>query len=187
MDYAREMVYTADLIDGEWETDLAVARVQSDNGQRFATAPTHYGFSHSPPDGSQCVVVRPDGNPTNNIAVTTHDRRTRVQGLQDGEVALNTQRDDPAAPHRTAPHRIALTNGGEVVVSADNTVFVRSGNVTLQVTPTRVFIEGDVQVNGRVTATRVITSEEDVVGGGVRLKSHSHPHGDPAGVTGAPL
>lgn len=41
-------------------------------------------------------------------------------------------------------------------------------------------IIGDIHVEGNITVTG------DVVASGVSLVSHTHPHGDPAGVTGAP-
>lgn len=50
----------------------------------------------------------------------------------------------------------------------------------------RIVLTGDLVVDGTMTITGTVTSEADVVASGVSLTGHTHPHGDPAGRTGAP-
>lgn len=47
-------------------------------------------------------------------------------------------------------------------------------------------ITGDVVIEGDIRLTGTVTAETDVVAAGKSLASHTHPHGDPAGTTGAP-
>ncbi len=49
-----------------------------------------YGFTSAPVGGAEAVVVSVGGDPAHLIAVVVGDRRYRVKGLADGEVAIGT-------------------------------------------------------------------------------------------------
>lgn len=76
--------------------------------------------------------------------------------------------------------------GGNVTVNIDGQADITvSGNVNLTAPETN--IKGNVNVEGDVNVTGTVTADTDVVGGGISLKSHTHPGIEPgSGNTGAP-
>ena len=184
-----EVIFAATLVSGVYENPVVTVVARIPDGRRVLEAPVPYGFSHRPPDGSDVVVGQVEGNPDNNQALIVQNPSTRVLVLEPGEVALNTANDDPTAAHRVAPQRIVLTNGGEVIISADETVHVRAGSTTFTIRPNeRVEIDGGLFVNGGIQATSEIRSDTEVVASGVRLTRHRHSGVDTGpGQTGRPI
>ncbi len=84
-----------------------------------------YGFTARPHAGAEVVVIYPTGNRSHPIIISVADRQYRLQGLEDGEIALY---DDLG-------QKVHLTRSGIVI----------SGSA--------ITIEGDLTVNGAVTIT----------------------------------
>lgn len=117
-----------------------------------------FGFTAKPLPGAEHVTLFLDGDRSHGVTVVVADRRYRLQGLQDGEVAMYD----------------AFNN--KIHLKADGTLdIVASGSV--QITSQLVTITGDLQVGGTITAA-------EVLGGGKSLATHTHPNGTPN--TGTP-
>lgn len=126
-------------------------------GQQRTSVPVHYpyGFSaHVPLDGAVTHILQNGGDPSDLFALPpSNPGAARMGGLNEGEAVL----------YDAAGQRVHLRNGQIVEVDAAGSMIVKiAGSPILTVTP------AGVQVNGKITAT------EDVVGGGVSLKSHTH-------------
>ena len=71
-------------------------------------------------------------------------------------------------------------------IFAGNAPGAEAGHVFLHLGGGELRITGDLVIEGDVRLTGTVTAETDVVAAGKSLVSHTHPHGDPAGTTGAP-
>jgi phage baseplate assembly protein V len=161
------------------EVDLAAARCVVTAGG-VSTGPVRWlqgragGTRHwSPPTvGEQALLICPEGDIAGGIALLgvsctafppAGDQLREILAFADGAQISY----DPEA-HALAAH---LPAGATVTIVAD-------GGVAIQ---------GDVAITGNVQVTGHVTASEDVVAGGISLKSHKHG-GVQAGAaeTGAP-
>lgn len=77
--------------------------------------------------------------------------------------------------------------GAVVLTSEDGATKISIKNGTITTTAANNIFNGNVQVNGTITATQTITSDVDVIAGGISGKNHTHSGVEPgAGNTGAP-
>ena len=88
-----------------------------------------FGFTAKPLPGAEHVTLFLDGDRSHGVTVVVADRRYRLQGLQDGEVAMYD----------------AFNN--KIHLKADGTILM---------TATKVTITGDLQVGGTITAAEVL-------------------------------
>lgn len=116
-----------------------------DDVERFQ----NYGFTAHPHPGAEAVAVAAGGNRDHVLVVAVDDRRYRLRGLAQGEVAIYTDEGD----------KIVLKRGGVIEVTAAT---------KLRIVAPLVEMTGDVTVAGTLTATT------DVLGGGKSLKNHVH-------------
>lgn len=116
-----------------------------DDVERFQ----QYGLTSHPHPGAEALVVCVAGSRDHAVVVAVDDRRYRLQGLQQGEVALYTDEGD----------RVLLKRGGVIELTAATKV--RIASPLLECT-------GDVTVAGTVTAG------VDVVADGISLVGHVH-------------
>lgn len=65
-----------------------------------------YGFTSKPKAGAEAVALFLGGNRDHGVVIAVDDRRYRLKGLADGEVALYTDTDS----------KIVLKNGGKIEV-----------------------------------------------------------------------
>lgn len=121
-----------------------------------------YGFTSHPHPGAEAVAVSVAGSRDHVLVIAVDDRRYRLTGLAEGEVALYTDEGD----------RIVIRRGGTIEVQATTKV---------RLVAPLVECTGDVKVAGTLTA------DVDVVGGGKSLKGHKHGGVQPGGSqTGVP-
>lgn len=114
-----------------------------------------YGFTAHPIPGAEAVAVCPAGSRDHVVVVVVGDRRYRLAGLAEGEVAMY---DDLGKS-------ITLKRDGSVVIDGQSLVVINSP----------VNINGDVAVDGSMTLTGGVVAQGDVVGQGTSL--HTHVHG----------
>lgn len=93
----------------------------------------NYGFTSVPLGGSEAVVICPSGNREHMIAVVVDDRRYRLKGLVDGEVAIYTDEGD----------KIHIKRGGMIEVLAAGEVHVNTPVVKLGPTAAEAVIKGN--------------------------------------------
>lgn len=108
-----------------------------------------YGFTSHPHPGAEALVVCVAGNRDHAVVVAVDDRRFRLKGLQQGEVALYTDQGD----------KVVLKRDGVIELTASTKVRIVSPLVECT---------GDVDVAGTVTAG------VDVVADGISLVGHVH-------------
>lgn len=113
-----------------------------------------YGFTAHPIPGAEAVAVCPAGSRDHVVVVVVGDRRYRLAGLAEGEVAVY---DDLGKS-------ITLKRDGSVVIDGQSLLIINSA----------VNINGDVAVDGSMTLTGGIVAGGDVVGQGTSLHTHLH-------------
>lgn len=94
-----------------------------DNVERFQ----NYGFTSVPFPGAEAVVVFQGGNREHGLIIAVDDRRYRLKGLENGEVAIYTDEGD----------KIHFKRGGIIQIVASSKVdvdanLVELGNGTLE-------------------------------------------------------
>jgi phage baseplate assembly protein V len=117
-----------------------------DNVERFQ----NYGFTSVPHKGAEAVVVCVGGLRSHGIVIATEDRRYRLTGLENGEVALY---DDQGQVVKLARDGIYIETDKKVTVNADSVA------VTAET----------VEVNAEsvaVTAESVVVTSNDINLGG---------------------
>ena len=182
----QELIWTGRIESGDWTQGVGRVSVAIDDGRRRFPVLTPYGISHAAPVGSKVVGVRPDGTPEGGQGLVTYHEPSRVKVLRDGEVAINTNLDNPDLPHDFADHRITLTNNREVIVSTTGDVFLRSGETLLRMKPDgSIVARGNLSLEGNLNVTGRIVSDTEVQAGSVRLSPHTHG-GDSGGSTTGP-
>lgn len=117
-----------------------------------------YGLTSNPPEGSDCLVVFVGGRRDQAYCLAVAKEGQRHSELEPGEVAL----------YDAAGTKIVLKTNGDIEITP------ASGKLKL---------EGDFDVMGNIEVSGQITAAEDVTGGGVSLKTHTH--GATLTVTGA--
>jgi phage gp45-like len=117
-----------------------------------------FGFTSKPLAGAEHVTLFLDGDRSHGVTVVVADRRYRLQGLQDGEVALSN----------AFGHKVVL---GEDFMELSHPVEIRLNTPMVKVSQ-------DMHVAGTLTA------DVDVISGDKSGKTHTHPTG--GGNTGTP-
>ncbi|WP_163371083.1 phage baseplate assembly protein domain-containing protein [Endozoicomonas acroporae] len=141
------------------DTGLQTLQVTFKSGDTWEKIPRYqnYGFTHRPKKGAQAVGLFIDED--NGLVVAVDDRRYRLQGLKEGEVAMYDDLGNKVVLGREGLEMVAVTR-----------LAITSPQTELN---TRLTVNGDTHFNGKVSAN------------GKRIdESHKHP-GDSGGTTGA--
>lgn len=135
-----------------------------------------YGFTSSPHEGAEALLLSLGGDRDHTVAVNVADRRYRIKGLESGEVALYTDEGDVI--HFKRGNHIYVDAMTKVTVKAPNVDVVASTEILLD-TPL-VRCTGNIEAAGDITDhTCSVQSVRDTYNG------HTHP-GDSGGTTGSP-
>jgi phage baseplate assembly protein V len=115
-----------------------------------------YGFTSVPHAGAEAVMVSVGGTRSHGIVVACEDRRYRLVGLADGEVALYDDLDQAVHLKRdrlllTSPHRVQVEAPIAVILSDAVSLGAEGGPAVARVGDT---VEGGVITGGssKVTA-----------------------------------
>lgn len=154
---------------------LATKREILNGVERFQ----NYGFTAKPHAGAEGVVVFVGGNRDHGLCIAVDDRRYRLTGLEDGEVAIYTDEGD----------KIHLKRNNVIEVETQ-TFRVNAGTVVEINTPLFVVdaplatFSGDVQADGEIL--------DNAAGAGLTMtnmrsiyNTHTHPQSG-GGTTSAP-
>lgn len=114
-----------------------------------------YGFTSHPHPGAEAVAACVAGSRDHVLVIAVDDRRYRLTGLAEGEVAIYTDEGD----------KIVIKRGGIIEVTAATKLRL--------VTPL-VEMTGNLTVAGNVTVAGTLTAAVDVVANGTSLHSHHH-------------
>lgn len=105
-----------------------------------------FGFTSKPLPGAEHVTVFMDGDRSHGITVVVADRRYRLRGLADGEVALHD------------------AFGNKAHFKADGTLAVVA-SAKVQITSPLVTMSGDLQVTGNISAGGNVAAAAAVTAG----------------------
>ncbi|RJG06243.1 phage baseplate assembly protein V [Noviherbaspirillum cavernae] len=146
----------AKLLDGETADDL----------EHFEP----YGYTSRPKQGAEVLAMFFDGDRSHGVVIVAADRRYRLKGLKDGEVAMY---DDLG-------QKIHLTRNGIIIDGAGM-------DVTIQNAPV-VHVPQDLRVVRDIVAGRDVKDQggtKSMAGMRTSFDQHKHP-GDSGGTTGTP-
>ena len=139
-----------------------------------------YGLASFPHNDCEALVIAPDGERNQAVIVACGDRRYRLTGLVQGEVALY---DDLGS-------RVHLKREGQIEVMSDAQVLIRTpceeegaevlmqkdGNITVKGTA-KVFIDApEAEFSGNVTVAGNVAVSGDVTAGEISLMEHTHEY-----------
>lgn len=156
---ARVQLANIDGLSGETQPDIEVMQ--------------HFGFTSTPPDGTQAIVLPLGGRTSASVIIATEH----------------------------AAHRLKLDNRGEAAIYTDDGTWVylkRGGQVHIKAA-TRVLLEcpltqttGDLLVGGNVDAVGEITDRIESGGSSMAdsrevFNDHTHPENDNGGPTDQPI
>lgn len=122
-----------------------------------------YGVTYKPHAGAEALVLAVGGHRAHSVVIACADRRYRLTGLEDGEVALYTDEGD----------KIHLKRG-KVIDIITNTLNITAATAVNFDTPV-------------INTTGQIVSDGDQVAAGISQTGHVHGDVEPGiGSTGAP-
>lgn len=156
-DSLKEQGVQIKLLDGEIRT---VERYQE------------YGFSSVPHRGAEAVAVFVGGNRDHGMVIATGDRRYRLKGQKDGEVAIW---DDQG-------QKVHLKRGKEIEVAGCDKLTANVATQTTITCPDIKFI-GALDVTGPITSQ---TSISDPTGSMQDMRDDYNGHNHPGGGVPAP-
>lgn len=160
-----------------------------------------YGLTSVPHAGAECFVVFVGGGREHGIIFSVDDRRYRLKGLKNWEVALYTDEGDSIVLKRE--NTVEVTTK-KYVVKAEDSVTMETKTYTVTAsegvnynTPSyglggeggcAAAINADMAIEGNTMQTGAITSTGDQVAGGVSQMGHTHTGVQPGGgTTGIPV
>ncbi|WP_313079076.1 phage baseplate assembly protein V [Atlantibacter sp.] len=114
-----------------------------------------YGFTSKAQAGSEALVLFPDGDRSHGVVVVVSDRRYRMKGLKDGEVALY---DDQG-------QSVTLTRSGIVVDGKGKTILFKNAP--------KARFEMDVEVTGQI---KDLCDSTGMTMSAMRLVYNGHRH-----------
>ncbi len=162
-----------------------------------------YGFTSHPIKGAEAVVLALGGNTDHGAVIRVDDRRYRITGLAEGEVALYDDQGQMVVLKRDKTIHITGTDhliadiGTDAVVTCPQVTVNASSQVSLN-TPTvacsaNLIVGGDVAVTGAIAAGGNIGSGAQVSDASGSMASmrvifngHDHDYSDGGGTTQDP-
>jgi len=120
----------------------------------------------APSIGEQVLVVAPDGNPAAAVVLCgVYSTAHPAPGASASRHCL-VFADGARIDYDLAQHVLSavLPAGGTATLTAPEGITL-NGAVT---------INGDTQINGNVAISQSVTAQNDVIGGGISLKNHTH-------------
>jgi len=116
-----------------------------------------YGFTSHPHKGAEAIALSVGGSRSHMVVIAVEDRRYRLAGLEEGEVAMYTDEGD----------KIVLKRGREIEVTAGTRVIVDTPNTLIK---GNLHVEGDTTCDGDVSdAAGSMQEMRDIYNG------HTHP------------
>ncbi len=126
-----------------------------------------YGFTASPPVGSEAIVLSLGGRREHTVVLQVANRQFRLKGLSTGDVALYNKNGD----------KIVLNNDGNAEVTVSKKIKMKCPNIELTgnvLITGNLTLNGDMATSGNQSISGTQITGVDVVGGGISLKGHVH-------------
>ncbi|NQE48213.1 hypothetical protein RC52_05735 [Herbaspirillum rubrisubalbicans] len=129
-----------------------------------------YGFTSVPKPGAEFLSTFIGGNRDHSVIVAVDDRRYRLRGLKDGEMAIY---DDQG-------QSVHLTRSGIVIDGAGNPITIQNTPEIDMNTPL-VNMAGDLKVSGSISADGDISDHGNKKMSAMRAVYNGHDHSNPEG------
>ena len=126
-----------------------------------------YGFSAHPHKGAEAIAVSVGGSRSHMVVIAVDDRRYRLTGLQEGEVAIYTDEGDKIVLKRG--REIEITSGTRVIIDAPTTL-----------------IKGDVHIEGDTTCDGEVSDHSGSMQE-MRDTYNGHKHPETGSITNTPI
>lgn len=120
-----------------------------------------YGYTARPKPGAEHVTIFVDGDRSHPLTIVVADRRYRLLGLEEGEVAL----------HDDLGHIVHLTRTGIVVDGAGDVVRITNAE--------KVRVESDLECTGQIKD--LCDTPQGKTMSSMRTVYNGHDHNDPQG------
>ncbi len=137
----------------------------------------HFGFTSSPPPGTQTIVLPLGGSTAHSVIIATEHGAYRLD-VASGEACLYSMWGDKV---HVGQERIDVETKVFHLKASEQVVF-ETPSITMQGAGGGA---AAATMTGSLHTTGEITSDADHVAGGVSLMHHTHP-GDSGGTTGQP-
>ena len=131
-----------------------------------------YGYTSNPHPGHEVVAASLAGKRSHTVCLVAADRRYRLKGLKNGEVALYTDEGDTVILKR-----------GRVIEFNTQTLLIKASTKVRFETPL-VEATGQIKADGDIT-DQVPSGGKSMASMRATYNSHTHP-GDSGGTTGTP-
>lgn len=122
------------LVDDAHQAQELQLELLAGEGQDAVERMQNYGLTSHPQPGAEAIVVCPGGLRSHAVAIVVEDRRYRLQGLQQGEVALYDDLGNQVLLGRDGVSVIGVTRvdvaAPQVLVTADSAT-IESDDVSL--------------------------------------------------------
>ena len=127
-----------------------------------------FGFTSRPPVGADVVVLFPNGDRSNGVAIATGHQSSRPTGLQEGEVKI----------YDLWGKSVTFTQGGGIVVEAKNTAVTVNNATTVTINASTevvmntplLHVSGDITAGGNVSdSIRSMAADRSL------YNEHGHP------------
>lgn len=143
-----------------------------------------YGFTSSPPQGSDAALLFVGGDRSNGVVIATGNQTYRLKGLANGDAAIYDSRGQSV--WLTASGIVVNGAGLPLTVNDTPTVTVNAATQINLQTP-KVSCSGDLDVAGSIVAQGDISDHGTKTMAGMRTVFNGHDHTDPqGGSTGGP-
>lgn len=109
----------------------------------------NYGFTSVPLAGAEPVIIYPSGDRSHGIAIVVEDKRYRLKGLANGEVALYD--DQGTKIHLKRGNEIEITAGTGVTIDTPDTLITGNLDVTGDMSSDGAFSCNGEPPQGKVT------------------------------------
>ncbi|WP_083657876.1 phage baseplate assembly protein V [Herbaspirillum camelliae] len=129
-----------------------------------------YGFTSVPKAGAELLATFIGGNRDHAVIVAVDDRRYRLRGLQDGEMAIY---DDQG-------QKVHLTRAGIVIDGCGKPITIQNTPEIDMDTPL-VKVAGDLKVTGDITAGGDVSDHGNKKMSAMRAVYNDHDHSNPEG------
>lgn len=129
-----------------------------------------YGFTSVPKEGAELLSTFIGGNRDHPVIVVVGDRRYRLRGLQDGEMAIY---DDQG-------QKVHLTRNGIVIDGGGKPITIQNAPEVDMNTPL-VKVSGDLEVTGNISADGDISDHGNKKMSAMRSVFNDHDHANPEG------
>lgn len=137
-----------------------------------------YGYTSRAKKGAEAIAVFFDGDRSHGVVLCVADRRYRIKGLEEGEVALYDDQGQSVILKRDG---IVINGGGKPVLVTDTPAITLDAPM--------VTVTGNLQVNQNIVATGDISDHVNKSMSAMRAVygGHDHnEHGTGGGVTSNP-